>query len=187
MINKIQEVLKTVKATEGDQSNLKINLIVLKETLTQTSSVDNLATVKWPRLPDNPGQGVRLKLRASKEKRSSYFSIKDEASRNNSLIASNRKAVEAESKVSSSRKVSASEAIAGILNATIRAEKIFGDIIKQLLTSIDEMNKDIAKFELLVTTTTMMPTSTYRTGTTTTIPPCGILETEFFCLNFEDF
>ena len=142
-------------------------------TLTKTSSVNSFPAVKWPCLPDNPGRGIALKLRSSVEKRESYFSIKDEASRNLSRIANNRKAVEEQSKVSSSRKVSASEAIMSIVNSTLEAEKKFGDFSKQLDTSIDIMNKDIAGFELLITTTTAKPTSTYRTLPTTTAIPCG--------------
>lgn len=142
------------------------------ETLTETSSIDSFANVRWPQLPDNPGCGLQLKLRSCQEKRESYFSIKDEASQNQSRIADNRRTVESQAQVSSSRKVGASAAISGVLNATLAAEKGIGDFVKQLNSSIDAMNKDIAGYENLITTTTMSPTSTYRTLPTTTAP-CG--------------
>lgn len=156
-----------MQAAVGNQTDLKTNLIGLVEILTETSSVDNCAKVSWPRLPDNPGQGIALKLRASQGKRDRYFSIKDETTQNQSKIAKYRIAVDVATKVSSSKKVGASEAIVSILNATIEAEKNFDDYAKQLSTSILEMNKDIAELEQLITTTTARPTSTYRTLSTT--------------------
>lgn len=159
-----------MQAAVGNQTDLKTNLIGLVEILTETSSVDNCVKVSWPRLPDNPGQNIALKLRASQGKRDRYFSIKDETTQNQSKIANNRKAVDVATKVSSNRKVGASEAIVSVLNATIEAEKKFDDYAKQLSTSIVEMNKDIAELEQLITTTTARPTSTYRTLSTTNSP-----------------
>lgn len=156
-----------MQAAVGNQTDLKTNLIGLVEILTETSSVDNCAKVSWPRLPDNPGQGIALKLRASQGKRDRYVSIKGETTQNRSKIAKYRIAVDVATKLSSSKKVGASEAIVSILNATIEAEKNFDDYAKQLSTSILEMNKDIAELEQLITTTTARPTSTYRTLSTT--------------------
>ena len=165
-------------------------------TLTETSTVDCFSNLKWPKLPDNPGQGLLLKLRASREKRIKFSSIQDEAAKNQSRIAGNREAVEAQFQVSSGRKkVGAPAAIASVLNATLEAEKKFADMANQLGSTVAEIDKDIAEFESMITTTTPKPTSTMKTvttsttlstlpvtststvltTTTTTLPPCGEL------------
>lgn len=152
-MNKVQSALKSVTAT-SNSSSVKLELQNLLETLTETSTVDDYANVKWPNLPDVPSQGIKIKLRTCQEKKRELFSIEENCVANQSKIAENRKSLE-------SVKASVIDEVKG---AIIGVEENLKNYAKQLEVSIQEIDKT---YNELVESTTPQKKTTKIVITTT--------------------
>lgn len=174
-MGKIQTALESETANQS--STLKLSLQDLMTTLVETDTVSNFPTLQWPNLPDNPGQGMKIKLRTCHDKKQEYFSIEGDCRKNQSRISLKREAINTQ-KVSSTavKKVQAtSSAVDDTLNATINVEALYAEYIKLLNTSIAQVEQmyDILVESTTITSTTLIISSTSTSTTPALVVPCG--------------
>lgn len=157
-----------MNSTTGGASPLKLDVQDLLTTLMDTTTVDDFPTLKWPKLPDNPGNGIKLKLRTCIEKERKYFSIGEDCTTNLTRITKKRMEIDSQT-VSSSRKVAAtSSAVFAAINATKEVEKKYSEYKILLNASINEVEKIYEDLEASILTTST--TATVLTSTSTTLP-----------------
>lgn len=156
-INKIDSALKTVQTSKKvSASLLRVRLQSLNDVIKQSNTVANFPSLKWPRLPDLPKNGMAIKLRSTHEKKKEFRSFEEESFRNKSRIADDRKALDdAQRNVSSVKKVKAEASlISEIVKETVDVENKLNEYSTQLNVAIDEIGR-VEDYVQGITTSTL--------------------------------
>jgi hypothetical protein len=125
-------------------SDKKLTLQKMKDNLKKSSTTKNYKKVSWPRIPDTSGaSGMKMKLRAAQEKKSSYSRVWKDHFKNRTSLEKDQNELSSTLQLGR-RKRSTDPAIDDVLNATFYVQSQFTTCMQLLNESMDNILDTVA-------------------------------------------
>lgn len=146
-IEKIDKAVTSVQSSRVVKSTQINNekLLKLRKKLKACSTINDLPSCKWPKLPTSSNERKTVRVRTALNKRQQYSYALENCIKNSTEIVIELASIQ---KVSSSRKVGIELEIVAVINATLDIQQKFNEYIKALKIAIDEIDQVIKEIDL---------------------------------------